>query len=159
MHNESIDNIDNIGTTCRYIVEGMSEAMIFSDPAGVIRLWNPGAQALFGYTPDEAFGQSLDLIIPERLREAHWKGFHRAMQQGVTAHGRVSIITRSLHKEGGQLYVDMSFAVVRNQAGETIGSVAIARNATERHLQEKSLRQQLAALQANATGGAGGGAS
>lgn len=137
-----------VGTTYRDILECMSEALIFADPKGIIRIWNPGAECLFGYSSAEANGRSLDLIIPENLRKAHWEGFHRAISQGATAHGRCSIITRSLHKSGQQLYVDMSFAVVKNQAGETIGSTAVARNATERHLEEKSLRRQLAKLTA-----------
>jgi signal transduction histidine kinase len=58
------------------------------------------------------------------------------------------MITRSLHKSGQQLYVDMSFAVARNAGGEITGSIAIARNATERFLEEKTLRRQLAALTA-----------
>jgi PAS domain S-box-containing protein len=137
-----------VGTTCQDILECMSEALIFADPQGVIRIWNPGAEYLFGYTADEAVGQNLNLIIPEHLRDAHWQGFHRAISQGSTSHGRTSSITRSLHKAGKQLYVDMSFAVVRNQAGETTGSTAVARDATERYLEEKRLRQQLAALTA-----------
>jgi PAS domain S-box-containing protein len=134
------------GTIYRDILECMSEALIFADPDGIIRIWNPGAEFIFGYTSAEAVGRSLDLIVPEHLRKAHWDGFHRAVSQGFTAHGRSSIITRSLQKSGQQLYVDMSFAVVKNQAGETIGATAIARNATERYLEEKSLRRQLAEL-------------
>lgn len=131
-------------TACQDILECMSEALIFADPRGIIRMWNPGAESLFGYTAAEAIGQSLDLIIPERLRKAHWDGFDRAMRLGATTHGRRSIITRALHKDGQQRYVDMSFAVVKNQAGETTGSAAVARDATDRYLEEKELRRRLA---------------
>lgn len=134
------------GTTYQDILECMSEAMIFADLEGIIQIWNPGAEFIFGYTSVEAVGESLDLIIPEHLRKAHWDGFHRAVSRGTTAHGRRSIITRSLHKSGEQLYVDMSFAIVKNQAGETIGSTALASNATARYLEDKSLRRQLAEL-------------
>ncbi|MEN3292190.1 MAG: hypothetical protein V7642_1443 [Burkholderiales bacterium] len=136
------------GTTYRDILECISEALIFADPDGVIRLWNPGAEFIFGYTSAEAIGQSLDLIIPEHLRKAHRDGFNRAISRGATAYGRRSVITRSLHKSGQQLYVDMSFAVVNDRAGKTIGAAAIARNATERYLEEKNLRRQLADLTA-----------
>jgi PAS domain S-box-containing protein len=136
------------GTTYQDILECLSEALIFADPGGVIQIWNPGAEFIFGYTLDEAVGQSLDLIIPEHLRKAHWDGFNRAVSRGATAYGRRSVITRSLHKSGQQLYVDMSFAVVNDHAGKTIGATAIARNATERYLEEKKLRRQLAELTA-----------
>ena len=135
-------------TLYRDILESMSEALIFADVAGVIRLWNPGAEFIFGYAAAEAIGRSLDLIIPEKLREAHWAGFDRAIRQGAAIHGRKSIITRALHKGGRQLYVDMSFAVVKNEDGETIGSTAVARDATQRYLEERSLRRQLAELSA-----------
>jgi PAS domain S-box-containing protein len=131
-------------TSCQDILQCIAEALIFADAAGIIRAWNPGAESLFGFSAAEALGRSLDLIIPEQLRKAHWDGFQRAIDRGATVHGRRSIITRSLHKSGQQLYVDMSFAIVKNQAGETIGSAAVARDATQRHLDEKNLRRQLA---------------
>jgi PAS domain S-box-containing protein len=144
----SPSNVSLSAASCQAILECLSEALIFADNAGLIQLWNPGAEFLFGYTRAESIGQSLDLIIPEHLRKAHWDGFHRAVSAGATVHARRSIITRALHKSGQPLYVDMSFALVKNQAGETIGSTAVARDATQRHFDEKNLRRQLAELTA-----------
>jgi PAS domain S-box-containing protein len=62
---------------CQKIVEGAPDAIIFADPEGVIQLWNVGAEAIFGYRSEEALGQTLDIIIPERLRERHWQGYRR----------------------------------------------------------------------------------
>jgi PAS domain S-box-containing protein len=135
-------------TTYQDILECISEALIFADRGGVIRIWNPGAEFVFGHTSDEAVGQSLDLIIPEHLRKAHWDGFNRAVSRGTASYGRRSVITRSLHKSGQQLYVEMSFAVVNNRAGQTIGATAVARNCTERFLEEKNLRRRIAELTA-----------
>jgi PAS domain S-box-containing protein len=59
----------------------MEHAVIIADTTGVISQWNEGAEALFGYGADEAVGQSLDLIVPEHLQDAHWTGFHRAMKE------------------------------------------------------------------------------
>ena len=118
----------------------MMEAVIHADRQGLIELWNPAAAALFGHSADEAIGQSLDLIIPERLRAAHWRGFHTAIASGQTRlHGRPTM-TRALHKSGATLYVEMSFALVSDQAGEVIGSVAVARDVTERVQREKAAR-------------------
>ncbi len=122
----------------------MSEALIFADAAGIICSWNSAAEALFGFTAAEAIGQSLDLIIPEPLRKAHWVGYHAAVERGMTRHAG-SRVTKSLCKSGNPLYVDMSFAIVKNQAGEVTGSMAIARDFTARHLEKKQLQQQLAA--------------
>lgn len=57
-----------------------THAVIETDTDGVIRRWSPGAEALFGYSADDALGRLVDLIVPERHRDAHWTGFHRAMR-------------------------------------------------------------------------------
>ena len=69
------------------IVEQVSDAIIFADRQGAIRLWNTGAEAVFGYSSEEVIGQSLDVIIPERLRPAHWKAFHQAVETSRTSTG------------------------------------------------------------------------
>lgn len=109
------------------ILEQVADALIYSNRQGVIERWDRAAVALFGYTSDEAIGQSLDLIIPERLRAAHWRGFEAAMASGATRlHGHPTV-TRAEHKSGSKLYVEMSFTVVTDTAGTAIGSVATAR--------------------------------
>ncbi len=120
------------------IVEQTADALIYSNSDGVIERWNAAATALFGYSAGEALGQSLDLIIPERLRAAHWRGFEVAMSSGKTRlHGRPTL-TRAEHKTGRKLYVEMSFAVVVDAAGTTLGSVAMARDVTERIDRERA---------------------
>ncbi|HEY5460627.1 MAG TPA: PAS domain S-box protein, partial [Deferrimonas sp.] len=61
-------NKDEKNTLCRQIVETVGDAVIFADRDGIIRLWNPAAEGIFGYSEKEAIGQSLNLIIPERQR-------------------------------------------------------------------------------------------
>lgn len=97
-------------------------------------------------------GQSLDLIIPERMRKAHWDGFNQALERGGVKPGRTSMITRSLHKSVEFIYVDMSFEMVRDEAGKMLGSMAVARDATKRFNDEKALRKQLADLTAKPAG-------
>ena len=128
------------------ILQSMPEALIVADLQGVIQRWNPGAENVFGFTAAEAVGQSLDLIIPERMRKAHWEGFNKAIERGGTLPGRTSAITRAIHKSGEPFYVDMSFAMVKDPAGKLIGSMAVARDATKRFQEEKELRRQLAEL-------------
>lgn len=134
--------------TAANILRCMPEALIYADLDGIIREWNPGAVNVFGFTAEDALGQNLDLIIPERMRKAHWDGFNKAIERGDTLPGRTSMITRSLHKSGEQIYVDMSFAMVKDASGKMLGSMAIARDATKRFLEEKNLRKQLNELTA-----------
>lgn len=119
------------------ILEQTADAVIYSNRQGMIERWNIAAEAMFGYPAREALGQSLDLIIPEHLRAAHWRGFEAAMVNGTTRlHGRPTL-TRARHKSGGKLYVEMSFAVVVDAAGAVLGSVAMVRDVTERMERER----------------------
>ena len=119
------------------IVEQTADAIIYSDRQGMIERWNAAATTMFGYAAAEAIGQSLDLIIPEHLRAAHWRGFEAAMASGTTRlHGRPTL-TRAQHKSGSKLYVEMSFALVADAAGTVLGSVAMVRDVTERMERER----------------------
>lgn len=129
------------------IVEQISEAVIFADREGLIRVWNRGAEVLFGFAATEAVGSSLDLIIPERFRPAHWAGFRQAIESGCTRPGAPVRTTRALHKDGRKLYVDMSFGIVTGADGAAIGSVAMARDGSARQAQEAALRARIAALE------------
>ena len=66
------------------ILDQVADAVICTDHSGAIIRWNPACTALFGYSAEEALGQSVDLIIPEHLRAAHWSGFDAAMAKGAT---------------------------------------------------------------------------
>lgn len=126
------------------IVEQTADAIIYSDRQGMIERWNAAATTMFGYAAAEAIGQSLDLIIPEHLRAAHWRGFDAAMASSTTRlHGRPTL-TRAQHKSGGRLYVEMSFALVFDAAGAVIGSVAMVRDVTERMERERMATKEVA---------------
>lgn len=122
--------------------------MIFADRDGLIGLWNAGAEAVFGYAADEVLGRRLDVIIPERLRAKHWTAFDQAIETGQTKHGRESMTTRAMHRDGNDRYVDMSFSLVKDQAGEVIGAVAVARDITTRFNADKESRRRIAELEA-----------
>jgi len=118
----------------RLIVEQASEAVVFADRAGTIRLWNRGAERLFGYSVAQAIGVKLDLIIPERFRDAHWQGFGRAIDSGELRSADKVRVTRSQHKDGRKLYVELSFNLARDAEGAVIGAFAIARDCTDRQV-------------------------
>ncbi|GMV46303.1 MAG: transcriptional regulator [Pseudomonadota bacterium] len=124
----------------RGIVEQNTEAIVFADREGTIRIWNRGAEALFGWSAAEAEGQSLDLIIPPRLRAAHWAGYRRAVAQRHTQHGGQIRMTRAVHRDGGKRYVEMSFGLVLGRDGSVLGSMALARDASARRALEDELR-------------------
>src|SRR5262245_16116161 len=95
----------------------------------------------FGYSAEEALGQSIELIIPEHLRAPHWSGFNAAMKNGALKLQGRPTLTRALHKSGRRLYVEMTFAIVKGDtASEVLGAVAMARDVTERVERERAAR-------------------
>ena len=81
----------------RWIVDSAVDGIVCADREGIIRVWNRGAQAFLGYAADEAIGQSMNLILPERCRERHWQAFHRWFAPGddlPPLPGRFSIARR-----------------------------------------------------------------
>jgi PAS domain S-box-containing protein len=121
------------------IVDQVADAVIYANRAGVITRWNRASAALFGFSAQDALGQNLDLIIPEHLRAAHWRGFEAAVATGAMKLEGRPTLTRALHKSGRKLYVEMTFAIVKGEAeGEVLGSVAMARDVTERVERERA---------------------
>ncbi|MFT4102938.1 MAG: PAS domain S-box protein [Burkholderiaceae bacterium] len=127
------------------IVEQAADAIIFANREGTIDRWNAAATAVFGFPAAEAIGQNLDLIIPPPLRDAHWRGWEAAMERGQLRLNGKPTLTRGQHRDGRKLYVEMSFALVRGDDGTPCGSVAIARDVTERVEREKAARLASAA--------------
>jgi PAS domain S-box-containing protein len=121
------------------ILEQVADAVIYADHSGTIRRWNQAAASLFGFSATEALGQNLDLIIPEHLRQLHWRGFEAAMAKGVVRLQGRPTLTRATHKTGRKLYVEMTFALVSGDyEGPPIGAVAVARDVTERVEKERA---------------------
>ena len=116
------------------VIEQAPDMVIYADREGHIRIWNAAAEKVFGHAAAEVLGRSLDVIIPERFRQAHWEAFNRAVESGVTKRAGRAALTRSMHKNGRKLYVEMSFGLVKDAAGTVIGCVAIGRDCTERRL-------------------------
>jgi PAS domain S-box-containing protein len=132
----------------RRIVQEIPEAVVFADPKGVIRLWNSGAETMFGYSAEEAVGQSLDLIIPERLRPRHWDGYDKVMATGVTRYGRELLAVPAIRKDGRRISIEFSIALLKEDTGTLHGAVAIIRDVTARWEKEKAQRQSGAGLAA-----------
>jgi PAS domain S-box-containing protein len=125
-----------------------AEAIVVSDPDGIIRLWNGGATRMFGYSADEAVGRDLDLIIPEKLRARHSKGYQQTMATGYTRYGDSLLAVPALHRDGHRLSIEFSVALLRDDAGDIVGISAIMREVTERRNAERELRTKIAELEA-----------
>jgi len=133
---------------CRRIVENSPMAILFADREGKIRLWNAGAETLFGYTAQEAVGESLDLIVPERQRARHWEGWVKVMASGVTKYGRDPLAVPAVRKNGARISIEFNVVLVRAESGELAGVAAMIQDVTQRWQQQKEMKARLAALEA-----------
>jgi PAS domain S-box-containing protein len=147
---ESSSNTLTEAWLAQAVVRESSEAIVVTDPDGAIRLWNEGAARMFGYSAAEATGQSLDLIIPEKLRDRHWKGYRETMSTGITQYGDTLLSVPAAHQDGRRLSIEFSVALLRNDAGEIVGISAIMREVSERRQAERALRTKVAELEARA---------
>jgi PAS domain S-box-containing protein len=132
---------------CRQIVDHTRDAIIFANRDGQIEFWNSGAESIFGYRAEEALGQGLDLIIPEKLRPRHWEGYRKVMATGSTRYGLELLAVPAMRKDGTSISIEFSMVLVRPSVGEILGSAAIIRDVTARWQKERALRVRLAALE------------
>jgi PAS domain S-box-containing protein len=128
------------------ILAARSDAIIAADRDGIIRFWNPGAQRLFGYPAQDAVGRSLDLIIPERLREQHWQGFRRVVASGNSRYGDDDVLAvPAMRKDGTRISIE--FTIVPLKAEQRIvGMAAIMRDVSKRFEETRALKRKLGEL-------------
>jgi PAS domain S-box-containing protein len=130
------------------LVTQSPDAIIFADRSGVIRVWNTAAERVFGFSTDAAIGASLDIIIPESFRKAHWQGFNRAIADAVTKFVGQALPTKALRADGTEFYVELSFGIILDKDGKALGSVAHARDIDERYTKERANKKRLKELEA-----------
>jgi PAS domain S-box-containing protein len=130
------------------IVEGAADAILFAGRDGKIVFWNRGAERIFGFTADEVAGRSMDFIIPERLRERHWANWDRVMETGVTRYATDILAVPALRKDGSTISIEFTIQLVRDEAGQILGPVAMIRDVTARFQREKELRARVKELEA-----------
>lgn len=117
-------------------------SLIVSDREGRIVAWNRASESLFGFAAADVMGKSLDVIIPEHLRDAHWQGYDRSLASGETKYAGKVMTTRAVHKDGRKLYVDFSFSMLKDAQGQVVGAMAAGRDGTERFLAERARRMK-----------------
>jgi PAS domain S-box-containing protein len=135
---------------CEIIVGESSDAIMFADRQGLIRLWNRGAERMFGYGAAEALGKSLDLIIPENLRNRHWDGFFRVMESGESRYSTEMLSAPALRKDGTRISTEFAMVMVKGSDGSVLGVAAVIRDVSARWLREKELKERIRALESKA---------
>jgi PAS domain S-box-containing protein len=100
---------------------------------GNIVLWNPAAEKLFGFSAQEAIGQSIDILMPEPIAEVHRAGYERYLRTGrgliIDAGAPVEMPART--KSGDGIRIELSLSELQNSSGERF-ALAVIRDAMNR---------------------------
>jgi PAS domain S-box-containing protein len=132
------------------LVTELDDAVVIADPAGLITFWNAAATRLFGFAADEAIGRSLDLIIPERLRDRHWAGYHEVMATGHTSYAGRLLEVPALHRDGHTLSIAFTVTLLcRADDRRPRAVAAVLRDDTDRWQERRGLEIELADLRAS----------
>jgi PAS domain S-box-containing protein len=133
------------GLVADAILSAAADAVVATDREGIIRVWNPGAERIFGYHAGEALGQSLDLIIPERLRARHWEGFRHVIATGESHYGAGDLLSvPGIRKDGQRISLEFTIVPLKDEQGQMHGLAAVMRDVTSRFEEIRGLKQKLA---------------
>ncbi len=130
------------------LVAAVGDAIVVCDASGAIVLWNAAAQRMFGYTRDEALGQSLDIIIPPRLQARHWEGYHKTMASGITRYGTDVLRVPAVDKAGRAMSIAFTVGMLHSADGKVSAIASVIRDETSRFSEDRALRKRVAELEA-----------
>ncbi|MFQ5805257.1 MAG: CHASE domain-containing protein [Phycisphaerae bacterium] len=129
----------------RAVVHGSKDAMIAIGADGLITLFNPAAESMFGRTAPEMLGQPLDCLMPEIYRERH-----RQYVKGYFTHGEPhgaigkTVELPAARSNGQQFSIELSLSI--GQRDSQRFALAVIRDITERKQAEETLRESNAAM-------------
>jgi len=131
------------------LVRDLADAVVVADRDGKITFWNDAAERMFGWPTEDAVGQTLDLIIPERLRGRHWEGFRETMATGETKYAGALLEVPALHRDGRQLSIAFTVTLITaDDPAHPDAIAAVIRDDTEHWHERRRLRKELEELRA-----------
>lgn len=130
------------------LVNAAGDGVVLAGTDGKILAWNAAATRIFGFTAEQALGQTLDLIIPERFRQRHWAGYDVTMETGITKYGTDLLTVPAVHAEGRPLSVAFTVGLLHDAEGKVSSIVAVVRDDTARFQGERALRLRIKELEA-----------
>jgi PAS domain S-box-containing protein len=129
------------------LIDCVGDAVIVADAHEKIVLWNAAATRIFGYSEEEALGNTLDLIVPERQRQKHTEGYSKSMETGTTRYGTTLLKVPAKHKDGRTLSIAFTVGMLFDEKNQANGVAAVIRDETERFAEERALKKRLSELE------------
>lgn len=129
------------------LIANAGDAFIVADAEGVIRFWNPAAERIFGYSRDEAIGSTLDIIVPDPQRKAHWDGYRHTMATGETQYAGKTLSVPATRADGSRVSVSFTVSLLHAPDGSVAGIGAVMRDVTTEWEQKRDARRKIAQLE------------
>jgi diguanylate cyclase (GGDEF)-like protein/PAS domain S-box-containing protein len=117
------------------IIDQIHDAVAEVDMDGIVRSWNKGSERMLGYTSEEMIGRSIEVIYPPGHSE--WRMQH--IIEPVLRRGQHEIEVEHLTKDGRRIWVHLSLSLLRDEAGQPIGTLGYSIDVTERLRQQQEL--------------------
>lgn len=133
---------------CEALLRDAGDGVVVAGTDGTILFWNRAAERIFGHTQEEALGRSLDLIVPERFRERHWRGYREVMRTGRTRYGADVLRVPATGRDGDTISIAFTVTLLFAPGGKVQAIAALIRDETSRWREERELRRRLAELEA-----------
>lgn len=109
-------------------IEEAPDIILAVDRKGVIVYWNKSAEEIFGYVKKDAEGNSLDIIIPEKLQQRHWEGFNKVMETGKSKYSKRDMLSvPAITKSGDKIFIDFTITMVKDNDGNIEYCFAVIR--------------------------------
>jgi PAS domain S-box-containing protein len=119
------------------IVESSEDAIIGKTLDGIITSWNPGAQKIYGYSAEEAVGQSISMLAPPERSEEISDILERVRRGENVQHYETVRVT----KGGERRDISLTVSAIKDAQGHIVGASTNARDVTERKEAERRLRE------------------
>jgi PAS domain S-box-containing protein len=120
------------------IVQASREAILAKTPQGIVTSWNPGAQALFGYTASEMIGSSIEALIPPERRKEEMDLRERALR-GLDVEQYETV---RLRKDGSSVAVSVTLSLIESADGGTASIANICQDISERKRAEAAVQER-----------------
>lgn len=114
------------------VVASASDAIVVADRRGIVQYWNVAAEDMFGFTADKALGSHLNLIIPEKHRQAHAHGYDKVARTGETKYAGSVLSVPAITADGSRIIVEFTVTLLFDASATVEFVAAIMRDITER---------------------------
>jgi PAS domain-containing protein len=134
------------------LVAGMTDAVIYADEAGLIRVWNAGAVRMFGFTGGTRWANRSTSSSPEACKPGTGRAVAKPCEPGRPSTRMVRYWRPAVRKDGTRLSVELTIVPFTGEDGTMTGITAIMRDVTARFEELRTLRKEIAASRAGDPG-------